>query len=160
MREEIVQSGFNAQINHTRTQEDDNSWDDNFGPERTALRCYLADLLLRRTCKVEKKAKIFVGLPGSGKTTYANKEKTGYQIIDPDLVKPLLPEYDSGRGAGFVHKESSKIAIWATQMALAKGNNIIIPMVGNNNSLKILKLHSLTRMSMNASNVFKDETAQ
>ena len=55
------------------------------------------------------------------------------------MVKQLLPEYNSGVGAGVVHEESSKIAKALLQQASENGENIIYPTVGSN-------LESLTKL--------------
>ena len=41
-----------------------------------------------------KKAILFIGLPGSGKTTYIKNKITGFEIVSADEIKYQHPDYD------------------------------------------------------------------
>lgn len=61
--------------------------------------------------KYEKRIDFVIGIPGGGKSsTLANplSEEHSSVIIDADIAKEKLPEYDGGKGAGRVHEESKK----------------------------------------------------
>ena len=84
-------------------------------------------------------ATIVTGAPASGKSTSLVNplsRQLKARIIDSDEVKKMLPEYDNGKGAGLVHKQSSDVIL--TDMIMPKfykggeycGDNIIIPIVG------------------------------
>ena len=83
---------------------------------------------------------LVLGLPASGKSTMytdPNSEKTGAFILDCDVIKTLLPEYqESYGGAGdAVHWESFNIMDKAMETFLTgemKGTNIILPIVAPN----------------------------
>ena len=83
---------------------------------------------------------LVLGLPASGKSTMytdPNSEKTGAFILDCDVVKTLLPEYQETYGAAgdAVHWESFNIMDKAMESFLTgemKGTNIILPIVAPN----------------------------
>ena len=78
---------------------------------------------------------IVIGLPAAGKSTVlANPLSATYQsrIVDSDIVKEKLPEFDNGYGADHVHKESKLINKQILEKALANGENIVLPVVGSN----------------------------
>ncbi|MBR0444182.1 MAG: zeta toxin family protein, partial [Clostridia bacterium] len=80
-----------------------------------------------------REAYIVIGRPAGGKSrVFANPLSHEHQarIIDSDVVKPWLDGFDDGYGAGYVQKESAKIADKALQMAIARGENVVIPRVG------------------------------
>jgi hypothetical protein len=83
-------------------------------PERIALREKIADELYGTGAKnKEKRIDIVMGLTGSGKSSqigHSLAEQYGSMIIDSDLAKVKLPEYNKGIGTQAVHKESSLIS--------------------------------------------------
>jgi len=109
---------------------------------RKVVRSYLFNLLVDKVVADgiarDRKAIILCGLPGSGKSTIARQYKGDYAIVDPDVVKWLLPEYNGGN-ASFVHKESAKIASWVNQYLAVRGFNVVVPMIGDNDSLRRVK---------------------
>lgn len=94
----------------------------------------------------EKQAFILIGLPASGKSGIATKiaEDNGAIIIDSDFVKRKLPEYKSHLySASIVHEESSQMCFGFRhdnpgnvkslyELCIERGNNIIIPRIGQN----------------------------
>lgn len=75
---------------------------------------------------------LMFGLPASGKSTIADQlsQVSQSRIMDSDVAKALIPEYDDGWGAAAVHTESKKILDLAMASATSKGENIIIPKIG------------------------------
>lgn len=94
--------------------------------------------------KNNKQAIIITGLPASGKSTVAAKmaERYGAVIVDSDYAKRKMPEFKKHLyGATVVHEESSQLTFGFKidnpdnvkslyEMCLAKGQNIIIPKIG------------------------------
>ena len=81
----------------------------------------------------ERKAFIVVGRPAAGKSVvFADPTSNKYKarIIDSDTVKPWLEGYDNGFGAGYVQDASAEVAEIAMQMAIERGENIVLPRVG------------------------------
>lgn len=76
----------------------------------------------------ERQLHILLGLPASGKSTIADSlsEITGARIMDSDMAKELIPEYDGGYGAAAVHDESGRIMDAAMDDAKANGDNLIL----------------------------------
>lgn len=132
--------------------------------ERRAMRKEISDELMRMgsfsgkdangneifngPVKQERRADIVIGPPAAGKSSVlANplSQKYGSRIIDSDMAKARLPEFDGGFGAGRVHEESAFITEDVTLIAsVHNGDNIVIPWVGKNpqklrNTLEQLK---------------------
>lgn len=84
--------------------------------------------------KGPKTAVIVLGPPASGKSSISNPiaRKLNATIIDSDEAKKLLPEYEGGVGANAVHQESKAIAKLMEDIAVAEGDNLVIPTVGDN----------------------------
>ncbi len=81
----------------------------------------------------ERKALVIIGLPAGGKSSvFANplSNQYGARIIDSDVVKPWLKGFDGGNGAGYVQEASSEVAERALDIAVGRGDNIIIPRIG------------------------------
>lgn len=102
-------------------------------PERQELRKKIVNDVYNKDIDKRsrnREATIILGLPGSGKSTFAGPllEK-GALEIDPDLVKPQLPEYDNGLGAFAVHEESSSITRNVLQQALSNGDDFVWPRI-------------------------------
>ena len=82
-----------------------------------------------------RRADIVIGLPGSGKSSMAVNplsQAHNSRVIDSDMAKELLPEYDSGKGAGNVHEESSMIRDALMNYATEDGDNLVWATVGSN----------------------------
>lgn len=85
----------------------------------------------------EKRLDIVMGIPATGKSSaIAEPLSTKHKsvIIDSDMAKLQLPEYNGGYGANVVHEESKLIFNRAFSLALEKGYNIICPIVGKSES--------------------------
>ena len=85
----------------------------------------------------EKRLDIVMGIPATGKSSaIAEPLSTKHKsvIIDSDMAKLQLPEYNGGYGANAVHEESKLIFNRAFSLALEKGYNIICPIVGKSES--------------------------
>lgn len=82
----------------------------------------------------ERRIDIVIGVPAAGKSSVLVNplsEQHKSRVIDSDMAKELLPEYDGGKGAGNVHKESSMIRNRVFEQAIAAGDNIVWPTVGD-----------------------------
>ncbi len=55
------------------------------------------------------KAILFIGLPGSGKTTYVRNNIRGYHIVNADAIKKTHPKWDS--------QYPEKVHIWSVMEA-------------------------------------------
>ena len=82
----------------------------------------------------EKTAIFVIGPPAAGKSSISNPIARKYNatIIDPDEAKKMLPEYQGGVGANAVHRESVSLAEMMQELAIAEGDNLVIPQVGHN----------------------------
>ena len=115
-------------------------------PERERLRAEVAQKLYQTgsysskskdyTGEVaqERRIDIVIGVPAAGKSSVLVNplsEQHKSRVIDSDMAKELLPEYDGGKGAGAVHKESSMIRNRVFDRALDNGDNIVWPTVGD-----------------------------
>lgn len=83
----------------------------------------------------DRRIDIVIGLPASGKSsTIVNPLSREFhsKVIDSDMAKELLPEFNGGWGAGIVHEESKDIIDRVLDNALLSGNNIVYPIVGSN----------------------------
>lgn len=83
----------------------------------------------------KKRADIVIGPPGAGKSSVmVNPLSLRHKslIIDADMAKAMLPEYDDGKGASLVHEESSIISKVVLSMALEKDYNVVLSIVGSN----------------------------
>jgi len=80
-----------------------------------------------------KRIDIVVGLPASGKSSVLvnpiSRENKS-RVIDSDMAKELLPEYNNGMGASAVHEESKAIINKMLEDALRNGDNIVLPIIG------------------------------
>lgn len=80
-----------------------------------------------------------IGLPASGKSSLTNllSDNNGAVILDSDMAKRKLPEYDNiDGGASLVSEESSAIIMSHKRQNLLStcveaGMNIIIPKIGH-----------------------------
>lgn len=83
----------------------------------------------------DKRIDIVIGLPASGKSsTIVNPISREFhsKVIDSDMAKELLPEFNGGWGAGVVHEESKDITEYLLQCAFNHKQNIVYPVVGSN----------------------------
>lgn len=80
-----------------------------------------------------KRIDIVIGLPASGKSSaIVNNLSQYYQsaVIDSDIIKRMLPEFNDGWGGMLVHEESSQINADLLDESMEIGNNIVLPIVG------------------------------
>lgn len=116
-------------------------------PEREQLRAQIAQRLYQMGSYSSKdgdytgevaqgrRIDIVIGVPAAGKSSVLVNplsEQHKSRVIDGDMAKELLPEYDGGKGAGQVHKESSQIRDRVFDSAIENGDNIVWPTVGDN----------------------------
>lgn len=82
--------------------------------------------------QANKQARILLGPPAAGKSTSAEEiaRQGGYAIVDGDDAKKVIPEFDDGVGASAVHEESGAMSQIVLRNMLAKGDNVILPVVG------------------------------
>lgn len=117
-------------------------------PERNATRKEIADKLLAlgsatidaegRVCyngrvKQERRADIVIGLPAAGKSSVLVEPLSEYyssRVIDSDMAKEQLAEFDNGLGANAVHRESQDIIRKVLAESIDDGDNIIYSIVG------------------------------
>lgn len=115
-------------------------------PERQKLRSEVLEQLYQRgsyssethdyTGEIaqERRADIVIGAPAAGKSSVLVdplSEQHKSRVIDSDDAKKLLPEYDDGKGAGNVHRESSMIRNDLLVRAVENGDNLVWPTVGD-----------------------------
>ena len=115
-------------------------------PERQKLRSEVLEQLYQRgsyssethdyTGEIaqERRADIVIGAPAAGKSSVLVdplSEQHKSRVIDSDDAKKLLPEYDDGKGAGNVHRESSMIRNDLLVRAIENGDNLVWPTVGD-----------------------------
>ena len=87
-----------------------------------------------------KKIIIITGRPGSGKSTYIDKQLAGgkgYFLVDADEIKKSLPGY-SEYGANFTHPTSATLARAELESAMSNSANIVYPTTGS--AEQIIKL--------------------
>lgn len=93
------------------------------------------------TVRQDRRADIVIGLPAAGKSSVLAdplSQQHQSRIIDSDMVKEMLPEFDNGYGAGRVHEESKGIANEWFDTSVLNGDNIVYPIVGSDLQ-KVLK---------------------
>ena len=82
----------------------------------------------------ERRADIIIGLPASGKSSALVdpiSSRHGSMLIDSDEAKKLIPEFDDGFGAGYVHEESKLVVGQVIDDTTNQGRNIVLPIVGS-----------------------------
>lgn len=118
--------------------------------ERKALRDYIVQLrkasgsfsgfdkegneLYSGEVENKRKAVIVTGLPAAGKSSSLVNPLSEYykaQVIDSDIIKQMLPEFQNGWGANLVHKESKELNISYLKSVIEDEANVIIPIVGD-----------------------------
>ena len=83
--------------------------------------------------KREKRLDIVIGLPASGKSSaVVDKISTKYRsrVLDNDIIKTMIPEYNNGWGASVVHKESQELLDFIENFSQENEENIVLPKVG------------------------------
>lgn len=135
-REENANAARKAKADFIETTKIEDTLLDN-SDERKALRVKIKKHLYNvgiEKRKRERKATIVIGLPAAGKSTVSKSliDEQGYLLVDSDEAKKLLPEFADGLLAGIVHEESSYINGTLLVDAIAKGDNICLPVVGGN----------------------------
>lgn len=83
-----------------------------------------------------KKAKLFIGLPGSGKTTYIENNIIGYHIVDADQIKTTHPEWNQ-ECPETIHEWSVKEAEKEMNRVSDQGIDICMDSGGVNNRYSI-----------------------
>ena len=80
----------------------------------------------------EKIAIINIGPPAAGKSAIANPlaVKHNATIVDPDEAKKALPEFAGGIGGNAVHGESKILSEAVKDLAIKRGDNLVLPKVG------------------------------
>lgn len=106
-------------------------------PARQSLRTEIAEKLYGQgAVNKNKRADIVIGPPAAGKSSAIVKpvaQENGSLVIDSDMAKEMLPEFQKGIGAGAVHKESDHIILeQVLPRAVENGDNIVLPLVGKN----------------------------
>ena len=89
--------------------------------------------------KKDFQCELVLGLPASGKSTMVadpDSEKLGAFILDSDMIKEMIPEFQESYGAAAdaVHPESKIIlekVIEAFTQGEMKGVNVVIPIIGS-----------------------------
>ena len=112
-REGVIQSGY-AAASQLGSYSDKGTFD---GPVRQ-----------------EHRMDIVLGLPGSGKSSvFTNplSQQYGSRVIDTDDFRSYIPEYN-GLNSGAVHKEATVIKNMVLNDALARGDNILLSVIGDN----------------------------
>lgn len=74
-----------------------------------------------------------LGLPASGKSSALAdtvSREFNARIIDSDMAKEMIPEFNNGWGAAAVHGESKMLTQQSFMDALALGDNIVVPKIG------------------------------
>jgi len=117
-------------------------------PERNAKRKAVAEKLLalgsakvdsdgkvwyNSPVKQERRADVVIGLSGAGKSSVLVNplsECFSSRIIDSDMAKEELDEFDNGLGANAVHRESQDIIKNVLAQSISNGDNIVYPIVG------------------------------
>ncbi len=109
-------------------------------PERNELREQIANTLYTKNIDNRSKnreATIILGLPGAGKSMFANPLLLGGALeIDPDNAKELIPEFEGGKGAFAVHEESSVITRNVLKKAIEAGDSIVWPRIDSPEKIK------------------------
>ena len=81
----------------------------------------------------QRRVVIILGPPAAGKSRAMADRMVidiGGLLADADLFKPLIPEFNNGRGAGVVHVESAALNQQLIVRAMEAGDNIVMPRVG------------------------------
>ncbi len=104
-----------------------------------------------------RKAILFIGLPGSGKSSYIRQNISGstYVIVDADLIKERHPEYDPN-DTEKVHQWSVKEAENEMIKFSDRGVNICMDSGGVNNSYSLRIINMLKSKGYHVTLIFMD----
>ena len=104
-----------------------------------------------------KKAILFIGLPGSGKSTFIrnNISNKKYQIVDADKIKRTHPDYDVNNPEA-VHQWSVKLAELQMNQLANDGVNICMDSGGVNNSYQIRIINMLKSKGYKVQLIYMD----
>jgi predicted kinase len=89
-----------------------------------------------------KKAILFIGLPGSGKTTYIQENIKGYHIVSADQIKMSHPQYNHADSA-ILHEWSVREAEIQMQIFSDEAIDICMDSGGVNNSYSLRIINML-----------------
>lgn len=84
--------------------------------------------------KTGNRLDLVIGLPGAGKSSVivnALSNEVGARIVDSDVAKRFIPENADGKHANLVHAESAQINNKVRDIAMSRGENIIMPIIGS-----------------------------
>lgn len=85
--------------------------------------------------EIGHEAHIVVGPPAAGKSSVFVVPLSVYhkaRVMDADIIKGMIPGFDKGNGASYVHEESSMLNKRFIKRVLTSGENVVIPIVGAN----------------------------
>jgi hypothetical protein len=162
----------NDGVNGKTIKHADGSTSVEWSKERAKLHREIVDTVYRRqakTAKSEKKALFLGGLPGAGKSTSIKRipglNEDDYITINPDIFKEelahrgLVPELEGLsplERSGFVHEESSTMALMLAEKARRNNKNIIWDITMNKASSVHSRLNPLRESGYSANAVFVD----
>lgn len=121
-----------------------------YTPERQALHSQIVERHFEGKTKVEQPVSIiFGGGSASGKSTLRQSGMLGFPenmvVIDPDLIKEQIPEYQEAleagdyRGASWVHEESNHIAKLINIQSASTGYNTLLDGTGDSSYANLKK---------------------
>jgi predicted ATPase len=122
---------------------------------------FIADGVGEDRLRIERRAVIVTGYPGSGKSTATGRlaDALGAAVVDGDRVKTLIPEYRGGVGTQAVHLESSLLRLGAMGALRDRGVNLVLERVGDDRAAMAAFAQSLTKAGYRVDVVFVDVTA-
>lgn len=124
----ITIAARNANRNISQTQKIDT-------PERKELRTKIVEKLYGEgASKKNKRLDIVTGGPGMRKSTMIAEplaKQHGSLIIDADIAKRELPEFNGGKGSTMVHAESSYISRDVRNKGFENGDNMVLTTIGD-----------------------------
>lgn len=102
------------------------------GRTRGEIRKAIRVNMLSGEVATDREAHLILGPPAAGKSMLAEPlaEARRARLVDSDIAKEQLPEFRNGVGGNAVHEESSIIATRVLEIAIDRGENLAIPVVG------------------------------